>query len=308
MKYLLSVLIVILLSFSSLDGLAQNQQYKIDSLIILFKEAGRDWNIYAKEFIEIGEPAIPALVEVLEDKKLSQWTRRIAAMTLNDIHSPLYIEAALKIILDRNEDPILRNQVTNGLKGHNLTYAVNDLWQVYTEEANQSFRSNIAGILFTSDTAMAYQAYNEIYHANEGYIMQQALLNMVRLRPLESTSWFLKGIQTMDWMTANLSMDSLITNQHIFQDQLINLYNQPGTAEEVRWRITYVMGKREDLPESLPFLLQALKDTSWLVSNEAALGLIRMPAKKVMTGLKGHLKHDNPRVARDARWVIRRLK
>ena len=94
MKPYLTLLLIITLVFSSGNGYTQTQQQEIDSLIVLFKQSRRDWNVYARQFIEIGEPAIPALVALLEDKSLTQWTRRIAAMTLNDIHSPLYIETA----------------------------------------------------------------------------------------------------------------------------------------------------------------------------------------------------------------------
>lgn len=308
MKPYLILLLIITLVFSSGNAYTQTQQEEIDSLIVLFKKSRHDWNDYAKQFIEIGEPAIPALITLLEDKNLSQWTRRIAAMTLNDIHSPLYIETALKILADRDEDVTLRNQVTNGLKGHDLSYASQELWEVYNEKPDQWwFRSNIAHILVTSDTALAYRAYREIYQANEGYLKQQALLNMVRLRPGESTMWYLKGIQTGDWMTANLAMDSLVSTDYIIPGELVVLYKQDGIPEEVRWRIVYVMSHRE-VPESLFLLLDALGDPSWLVCNEAAVGLSRLPAEKVMPTMKELLKDPNPRVVKNAKWVIKNKK
>ena len=308
MKPFLTLLLVITLLLSSGYGYTQTRQQEIDSLILLFKKSRHDWNDYAKQFIEIGEPAIPALVALLEDRNLSQWTRRIAAMTLNDMHSPLYIETALELLLDRNEDPTLRNQVTNGLKGHDLSYAVSDLWKVYSEEPDNSwFRSNIADILITSDTALAYKAFNEIYYANDGYLKQVALKKMVLLRPNESTCWYVQGLQTGDWMTANLAMDSLVLTDYFIPGELVVLYKQDGIPEEVRWRIVYVMGHRE-VPESLSLLLDALGDPSWLVCNEAAVGLSRLPAEKVLPAMKELLKDPDPRVVKNAKWVIRKRK
>lgn len=308
MKSYLTILIVILLLAQSGSGKAQDQQQKIDSLIVLFKESRHDWGTYAKQFIKIGDPAIPALVEMLEDKSLSQWQRRIAAMTLNDINSPLYIETALKLFLDRNEDLTLRNSITNAFKGHDLSFAIPDIWKVYTEESDEWwFRSNIAGILSAHDTALAYQAYNEIYNANDGHLMRSALLNMVRLRPAESTSWFLIGLQTGDWMTANLGMDSLVLTRYIIPAELVNLYKLSGTPEEVRWRITYIFGNRE-LSESLPLLVDALQDPSWLISNEATVGLSRMASEMVLPEIEDLLKNDDPRVVKDAKWVKKQLK
>ena len=55
-------------------------------------------------------------------------------MTLNDIHSPTYIEPALQLLLDRNETLELRNHVTNGLKGHDLSHASEELWKIFQEE------------------------------------------------------------------------------------------------------------------------------------------------------------------------------
>lgn len=308
MKSYLTILIITLLLTSSGSGLAQDQEQKIDSLIQLFKKSRHNWNTYARQFIEIGEPAIPALVEMLEDKSLEQWPRRIAAMTLNDMHSPIYTETALKIFLDRNEDQLLRNSVINGMRGHDLSFAIPDIWKVYTEEPDEWwFRSNIAGILSAHDTALAYHAYNEIYHANDGHLMRSALLNIVQLRPSESTSWFLKGLQTGDWMTANVTMDSLVTSEHINPEQLISLYEQPETTEEVRWRITYIFGNR-DLQESLPLLVDALQEPSWLISNEAAVGLSRMEGEEVTQKIGELIKSDDPRVVKDAKWVIVKIK
>ncbi len=307
MNYFLPLLLVISLAFSTSDGFAQTRQQEIDSLIVLFRDAGREWDEYARQFIKIGDPAVPALVALLENKSLKQWTRRIAAMTLNDIHSPLYIEPAMKILTDRTEEPGIRNQVTNGLKGHDLSFASKELWEVFTEESDVFFRLNVAGILCTSDTAMAYRAYREIYPRVDGYVKQQALLNMVRLRPGESTSWFLNGLQTGDWMTANLAMDSLVSIRHLIPGELVDLYKQPGTPEEIRWRIVYVLGHRE-LPESLPLLVAALHDPSWLVYNEAAVGLSRMQPEKVISKMKELLNDSNPQVVKNAEWVIGKIR
>ena len=307
MKPFFPLVLVISLAFSTTDGFAQTRQQEIDSLIVLFKDAGREWDEYARQFIQIGDPAVPALVALLENKSLRQWTRRISAMTLNDMHSPLYIEPALKILTDRSEDPEIRNQVTNGLKGHDLSFASKELWEVFTEESDQFFRLNVAGILCTSDTAMAYLAFRELYQKNGGgYVKRQALLNMVRLRPHESTGWFLNGLQTGDWMTANLVMDSLVSTRHLIPGELIDLYKQPGTREETRWRIVYVLGNRE-MPESLPLLVEALRNPSWLVYNEAAVGFSRILSEKVIPLIKELLNDSNKQVSSNAKWVIERL-
>ena len=305
MKTLFIFSIILILFISAPDISAQTGQKKIDSLIVLFKDAGREWNEYAREFIQIGDPAVPALVALLEDKSLRQWTRRIAAMTLNDIHSPLYIETALRMLTDRSEDLLLRNHVTNGLKGHDLSGSSKELWEVFNEESDEFFRLNVANILRTSDTALAYLAFREIYAAVEGYVKQQALLNIVRLRPGESTSWFLDGLQTGDWMTANLAMDSLISTIHFIPGKLVDLYKQSGTPEETRWRIVFILGHRE-VPESFPLLVEALKDPGWLVYNEAAVGLSRMPSEKVNPVMKELLKDPGSRVRSNAQWVLKK--
>jgi hypothetical protein len=307
MKPILISILVISLAFSTTNVCAQSRQQEIDSLILLFMDAGREWNEYAEQFIQIGDPAVPALVAMLENKSLEQWPRRIAATTLNDIHSPLYIEPALKILTDRSEDPGIRNHVTNGLKGHDLSFASEELWEVFNEASDQFFRLNVAGILWTSDTALAYLAYREIYPVNEGYVKKQALLNLVRLRPEESTLWFLDGLQTEDWMTANLAMDSLVSTRYLSTGDLVDTYRKTGTPEEIRWRIVYVLGSRE-VPESIPLLVEALGDPGWLVYNEAAVGLCRLPGEKVLPMMKELLKDDNLQVVRNTKWVIGKIK
>jgi HEAT repeat protein len=102
-------------------------------------------------------------------------------------------------------------------------------------------------------------------------------------------------------------MDSLLSIKHLIPGELVDLYKQSGTPEEVRWRIVYILGNRE-LPESLPLLIQALRDTSWLTCNEAAVGLSRMPADKVIPAMKELLNDSNPRVVKNANWVMEKIK
>ena len=98
-------------------------------------------------------------------------------------------------------------------------------------------------------------------------------------------------------------MDSLITTNHFIPGKLVDLYKQPGTLEETRWRIVFILGHRE-VPESLPLLVEALRDPGWLIYNEAAVGLSRMPSEKVNTVMKELLKDPGSQIRSNARWVI----
>jgi HEAT repeat protein/SAM-dependent methyltransferase len=283
-------------------GFCQERQDETDSLIVLFKSADRNWNTIADQLIEIGEPAVLPLVRLLQDRSQSQWTRRIAAMTLNDIHSPAYIEPALQLLMDRSETPGLRNQVTNGLKGHDLSGVSDELWKIFQEEGDAFFRLNIAGILYTGDPPLAYQAYAELYSSSEGYCRQQALLNLVRLRPHESLNWYISSLELDDWMTANLAMDSLVSANPFTPGKILRLYHRAGTPETVRWRIIYVMGHRPE-KEYLDLLLEALSDPGWLVHNEAALALSRMPPGQVLPEMRYLEQSGDTELAGRAGWV-----
>jgi HEAT repeat protein len=285
---------------------SQDMEAEIDSLITLFQSAGRNWGHYAEMFIEIGEPMVPALIRQLQDTSLSQWNRRIAAMTLNDIHSPTYMEPALDILMDRSEELGLRNQVIPGLRGYDLSHLSGELWKMYHEEDRISWRLNMAGLLDYSDTALAYQAYEQLYLVSDGYHRQQALKNLVRLRPEESSYWFKEGIQLDDWMAANLAMDSLVVTIHFDPEQLLQLYDQTGTPETVRWRIIYIFGHRPER-EYLEILVEALSDPGWLVHNEAAVALTRMPPDRVTTALQQLETTQDGELAGRVNWILDNL-
>ena len=306
MRLLKIIFLSIFMILPITDVIAQEQHNRIDSLVNLLKTAGREWNNYADPLIEIGEPAVPALIKAVRDRKLEQWNRRISVMTLNNIHSPLWVEPALDILFDRNEDPVLRNQVTAGLKGFDLTEVKEELWEVYEEYSNDFRKSNIADLLLTADTAMAYQAFQELYNT-DGYVKKTALLNLVSLRPEESTMWFLDGIQMDDWMTANLAMDSLVTSDYFVAEDLLSLYQKSDLNEEVRWRIVYIFGHRNE-PESVSLLLKALQEESWLVHTEAAVGLCRFDPDKVVSEMKSLNKDPRPYVRNNSAWVIQQIK
>ncbi len=302
MKVLAILSILFTTIWTSHDTCAQVDRQEIDSLIVLFKAADRNWNIIADQLIEIGEPAVLPLLSVLQDTGQSQWTRRIAAMTLNDIHSDRYIEPALQLLLDRNETMTLRNHVTNGLKGYDLSKHSEVLWKVFQEEEDAFFKLNLADILKTSDPFLAYQAYESLYLDSEGYCKQQALKNLVTLNPGEASNWYLAAIQVDDWMTANLAMDSLISTRHFTPGRITRLYRRSGTPEVVRWRIIYVLGQRPEM-NFLSLQVEALSDPGWLVQNEAALGLSRRPPGLVIPELnKVEQSGDHELVSRVG-WV-----
>ena len=198
MKFIKPCIFAVFLMLPFADSMAQDQQAEIDSLVTLLKGAGREWNDYAIPLIAIGEPAVPALIEVARDRSLSGWTRRISIMTLNDIHSPLWVEPALGILLDRTEDPTTRNQVTAGLRGFDLSEKKDDLWRLYEEARNEFHKSNLAHLMVQADTAMAYNAFVELYSENNAWVQRSALINLVQIRPHEFTQWFLKGLQADD--------------------------------------------------------------------------------------------------------------
>lgn len=227
-------------------------------------------------------------------------------MTLNSIHSPLWVQPALDILFDPVEDPVLRNQVTAGLRGFNLSGVKEKLWKLFDEEVNEFHKSNLANLLLTADTSLAYKAFTELYVAYDAHIQRDALTNLVDIRPGESSMWFMKAIQEDDWMTSNYAMDSLITSDHFDAAKLIEIFNETGTGEEVRWRIVFVFGHRDE-PESVPMLIETLQDESWLVHTEAAVGLSRLEAGKVIPQLE-MLKGDRRKYIRNnVEWLVKKF-
>jgi hypothetical protein len=301
------VMLIFCITINVNDSFSQGQQARIDSLANLLKTAGREWNEYSKPLIDIGEPAVPALIKLAEDRSLNQWNRRISVMTLNDIHSPEWIKPALKILMDRREDPVLRNQVTAGLKGFELSFVKGDLWKLYEEVSNESYKLNISYLLMTADTSLAYRSFRELYNIYDGYVQKMALLNLVSIRPRESTTWFLDGLQSDDWMTANMAMDSLVSTVFFVSDDLITLFNESDIREEIKWRIIFIFGHRNE-PESVPILVKALQHKSWLIHTEAAVGLCRFSPEQVIPEMK-ELKNDPETYIRNnSRWVIDQMK
>jgi hypothetical protein len=227
-------------------------------------------------------------------------------MTLNDIHSPTYVEPALQLLLNKGEDPVLRNQVTNGLKGYNLSGEADELWQVFREVNRDMYKLNIAAILKTSDPLLAERAYEELYYNSDGYCRQQSLKNLIQLKPQRSIELYLEALRGEDWMTANLAMDSLAVARNLSSGRLIRMYHKTDTPEVVRWRIIHVLGKR---PEHihLDLFVEALSDPGWLVQNEAALILTKMPSENVLPEMRYLEQSEDQEIIHRAGWVISQL-
>lgn len=287
-------------------SLGQNQKKEIDSLVYLLIDAGRQWSKYSEPLIEIGEPAVPVLIEAVKDKNLDQWSRRVCMVTLNQIHSPRYVPAALEILFDRNEIPDLRNRATAGLSGFDLAHVKDELWKVYNEFSNEFHKSNMAHLMMQADTALAYKAFCNQYFKNDGHIKMAALLSLVKIRPHESATWYMDAIADNNWMTANMAMDSLVRSEHFKAEKVLALFNNDTICDEVRWRVVYIFGYREE-PESLPLLLKAFKDDSWLVHTEAAVALSRRDAKEIIPEMETLKNHDKYFVRDNSRWVTSQL-
>jgi HEAT repeat protein len=107
-------------------------------------------------------------------------------------------------------------------------------------------------------------------------------------------------------MTANVAMDSLVAFRYFEPDGLIRLYHEPDVREEVQWRIVFVFGHRDEAG-SLPLLIEAFQDASWLVHTEAAVGLCRFEPTQVIPEMKALKNAPRSYVRHNSRWVIRRM-
>ncbi|HYQ59101.1 MAG TPA: HEAT repeat domain-containing protein [Draconibacterium sp.] len=306
MKNSVTIVTIALLVFLSLNIRAQSQQARIDSLVMKMRTAGREWNDYANPLIEIGEPAVPLLIKNATDASLSQWNRRILMTTLNNIHSEQWVKPALKILFDYNETPEMRNRVTGGLSGYDLSQVNEELWLLFNSVENQFHKSNLANLLVNSDTALAYKAFCELYQTQDGHIQRNALQNLVLLRPHESISWYLDAIQGEDWMTANLAMDSLIRSALFEAGSFMSLYNLPGVSEEVQWRVIFVLGQRSDSAYAA-FFCEAMESKSWLVRTESAIALSKLNKETVLKQVSGLQNSSTTTVRNNARWVVLHL-
>ena len=85
----------------------------------------------------------------------------------------------------------------------------------------------------------------------------------------------------------------------------LNKLNDP--KEETRWRIVFIFGYRNE-PESLPLLLEAFQDESWLIRTEAAVGLCRFDAERVIPEMKKMENDSRSFIRNNARWVIRKIR
>ncbi len=212
------------------------------------------------------------------------------------------VDSLLVRLLDSSETLPLRNLAANKLMGQDLSQFSEELWEIYQAEEDVKFKLNMAGLLHTSDPFLAYQAYEELYKSCDGYCKQQSLKNLVLLRPEESYNWYISALQADDWITVNLAMDSLIATTKFSPGRLIRLFHRPDVSEVIRWRIVHVLANRAE-NEYLFLLLEGLSDPGWLVQNEAALALSRMPPNLVLPELSYHEQSSDKELVRRVGWV-----
>ena len=98
-----------------------------------------------------------------------------------------------------------------------------------------------------------------------------------------------------------------IEQEYFKPGDLLSVYEQPGLDEEVLWRIIFVFGHRNE-SESVPVLVEALQNESWLVRTEAAVGLSRFEPRQVLEDMKALRNDSRSFVRQNAKWVIEKMK
>ena len=278
-------------------------QGKIDSIMLLLSQARHDWGIYSNQLIEIGKPAVPALLNILTDQDALQWNRRKASMTLSSVYDDNLVAPCMRILLNEEEDMRIRNQVTGILKNYELSKYKYELESLF-KKASINLQYNVGVLLLKADDHMAYSAFETIFETHDFYGKKQAIRYLTELKPEKAIYWYLEAIQSNDWMTANFGMDQLIDASHLNVDILIDIYQQEREDEEIRWRITYIMRMRNTI-DTIAFLINALQDESWLVYNEAAVGLkglLNEDLTATLISIINETKNEQTRAA--ARWII----
>ncbi len=272
----------------------------MEKLINTLVKERRNWDDAARSLIEIGEPAVAPLLEVIKNISLGEWPRRKAVMVLGNIRSEKAISPLSEVFNNKNTENAIRNSalIAIGKTGSERTI---DFLIKASEDENDWFRVNAISALgkFRSDRTInvVVKAMNDDFN-----YVRISVLNVLSENNIKKyTGLFIETLKDPDWMVRQKASEILLKCGKTVIDPLVKLLDENNYI--TRWETVRIFGKikSENTVESL---IKMLDDRKWMVRNEAAVALSRIKSEKTEDLLIKALGNKSVYVREEAAWIL----
>lgn len=264
------------------------------------------WEAAVDSLADIGEPAVPALINRVQSKELStDWIGARACYALAKMKSPEGIEVVCQTAQEHTATRRRRRYAIEALGLFNIADKTDILIQ-QLEEDDAFFADAAARALAMIGTPEAIASLVEIIKDRPHYVCEPDIREALVVDHTDLVVRFsIESLNTKHYWTWMKAFQGLVDIGEKAVPVLVQHIDHGDAL--TRLRIIRALG-RIGSAQACEALLPALEDQDWMIRNEAAVALFKIKSNLVLNILRAMQREQKLAHARkDISWVIAQL-
>lgn len=309
----MGVIIIVLLFSVFAGGYAQikepSQKTKIDELIQQLGE--RNWREAVDALAEIGESAVPSLVQLVEERRriknndVQSWllTARIHYVLVK-IESKTATDVVAETLLDEQANENIRTHAAMAIRDSQLETFISPLRKAYRSK-NNTVRWKTVEALAEIGAEKSEDIFLEALKDEYLYVRGEATKILGNLKSIKSAPHMIGNFNDESWWVRLETRDALVRLGKPAENLLIDALKDKDSS--TRWQAAWVLGTIQSEKAAVP-LVEILSDQNWMVRDEASIALKSIQSKRSIKPLIVSLKDKREYVRKGAAWVLGEIK
>jgi HEAT repeat protein len=297
--------LIALMLLSEKTGFTQESDPGLRSKIRVHLNAldSRNWERAVEELVNIGEPAVNPLIDLLNQN--TGYPSARASHALAGIGTPEAVQALKAVFRNKRFNYQVKNYALAALEKVPSEEVIHLMIEVLQQDDQWGIRMRAADTLGKIGSPLAAKALKAACHDENDYVRGSALQALAKVDPERAGDILVDALSDESWETWSKAYQSLVDMGEPAVDHLIEALKEKSIR--VRKVAARALG-RIKTDRAVEPLIEMLKDEDWMVRNDAAVALVRINSQKVLEPLTQLLKNPNTHIAEEAAWILGEMK
>jgi HEAT repeat protein len=300
-KKFLFLFIAALMLLSGINGFTQETDSEIQRQIRNHLNAldSRDWEDHIKELVQIGQPAVKPLIDLLNQN--TGYPSARACQALAEIGTPEAIQSLMAVLRNERYQYQVKNYAVSALGKVPSEEVISLLIDVLQNDDQWGIRLRAAVTLEEIGSPRTADALIAASRDENEHIRGFALQALTRIAPEKAGSVLIKALSDESWETWSRAYQSLVDMGDPAVDPLIEALT--SESAHVRRVSVRALGRIKTDRAVAP-LIEMLKEEDWMIRNDASVALVRINSVKAVDPLNALIKSPDTRAAEEAAWIL----
>ncbi len=275
---------------------------KIDELINEF--SGQSWKQAVDAIVEIGQPAVGPLIEVLRNETISPWSIHARAIeSLSRIGTPRAVDAVVEALDKKRLNKYVRGLAAVALGNHDSDQAVQALIHAL-KDPDQFVRWKAVQSLNKPNRPDAADALILTLKDKDQYVRAAAVKSLSQKGGGNAPDALIGCLADEHWLVRFNARTALGDMGEPAARPLIAALN--NSNNHLRWQVAWTLGKLE-VADAIEPLAELLSDPDWMVRHQAAVSLTKIKSDRTVELLTEISKGGSANARTLAVWAIERI-